>query len=515
MREQIPSMGIPQVPSLGVIMFLALLPSMTHAGERADSLRAALKGADRVVVEDVEKGQRGATKPFEFEGSAKIATLVDGLDFLDAESGFHCMCLGDSLVTFFKGKEKLATLSHHHGRSLRWNQGKWEDDSLFSNPAATLWREWFKAQGEPRFDRMHQEEIAAAKLEKEIHERFVKAFPPGARPIFAAADDQWRTFKPEDETKARQASLSPAAQKLVALFPTGAELGSALAGSLGSLAIAGADLGGWSVSSSREQLVLECAKTLKSEDFQKVLESSDDQVLAGAARLFFFEDLAEIVPKAKRGPSAAKLCEVVLRRDRCGNADAAVRALGSFPCAETTRLLETLARGEIPVQAQARRRKDEPSPRAAACLLLARASAANAADLIKTVENHGKLDEIDTAALRIARSLRGERGQLKEAVFKINSYTVGFGALAALEKEGGKEALDAIISGGTMHSWAAVREEAVLTVERMTGKKWFRNQENERAEWHGKEIREWWQKNRDTYVPKANGGGQEQGTNGR
>jgi hypothetical protein len=484
-----------------VALMLALLPSVSQAGERADSLRAALKGADRVVVEEVEFRKPGdQANPFELKDSAKLATLVNGMDFVDAESGFHCMCIGDSQVTFFKGKVKLATLSHHHGRSLRWNKGKWEDDSLFTDEAAKLWREWFKTQGEPRFDQMHQEALATARREKEINEGFMKAFPAGARPIFAAARG---TFEPGDESKARQGDPSPAAQKLIALFPTGGELGTALARSLGSLAIAGAQVGAWSVSSVREQLVLECAKTLKAEDFQIVLESSNDEVLAGAARLFFFEDLSEMVRKDKRSPFAAKLSEVVLRRDRCRNADSAVRALGRFPCAETQGLLEKLARGNIPVPEQPGRGKDEPGPRSAACLVLAEAGVANAADLAKTVENSGELDEMDKAALRIARSFSGERGLLEKSVFELDSYTVGFGALAALEKEGGKEALDAIINGATEHSWAAIREEAVLTVERMTGKNWLKNQENERAEWHGKDIRDWWRRNRDNYVPKA------------
>jgi hypothetical protein len=487
-------------------IFAPLLPA-AYAGGRTDSLREALKGADRLLVEDVEPRPPGdRAKPFEYKDAAKIATLVNGLDFVETKGAFECMCLGDSKVTFFKGKQKLATLSHHHGRSLRWNKGKWEGDSLFTDEAAKLWREWFKAQGEPRFDQMHQAALAEAKREQELHEGFMKAMPPSARPIFdAAANAQLTTFEPQDVSKAPQGSLSPAARKLVALFPTGSELATALARSLGSLAIAGADLGAWTVSSSREQLVIECAKTVKAGDFQTVLESSDDEVLVGAARLFFFEDLAEIVPKDKRGPYAAKLCEEVLRRDRCRNGDSAVRAMGHFSCAETLDLLERLARGDVPIAARANSSKDEPSPRAAACLLLAKAGVGHVADLTREVEKSGKLDEFDKAALRIARSLSGERGLLKKSVFKINSYTVGFGALAALEKEGGKEALDAVINGATEHSWAAVREEAVLTVERMTGKKWFQNQENERAEWHGKDIRDWWQKNRDTYRPKSNG----------
>jgi len=59
-----------------------------------------------------------------------------------------------------------------------------------------------------------------------------------------------------------------------------------------------------------------------------------------------------------------------------------------------------------------------------------------------------------------------------------------------------QEALDLVITKGTTHDWAAIREESVLTIERMTGKTWYQNGENERAEWHAKDIREWWRKNK-------------------
>ncbi len=235
-----------------------------------------------------------------------------------------------------------------------------------------------------------------------------------------------------------------------------------------------------------------------------MLESKADEVLVGAARLFFFEQLAALLPKEHRGSCAAKLCRVVLRRDRCGNAGRAVRALGSFPCPETVALLEQVAGGRISTEARSTYHKDEPSLRSAACLILAKLGSENVEGLIKAVEQSGDIDTIDKAALRIARSFTGERGLLDKEVFEIDSYTVGFGALAALEREGGRNALDVIIMGGTTHGWAAIREEAVLTVERMTGQRWYQHQENERAEWHGKDIRQWWQANRDSYtVPKT------------
>lgn len=61
-------------------------------------------------------------------------------------------------------------------------------------------------------------------------------------------------------------------------------------------------------------------------------------------------------------------------------------------------------------------------------------------------------------------------------------------------------AVDAIILGGTKHSWGLVRGQSVLAVERMTGRTWFKHQKNESPEWHVEEVREWWEANRDSFT---------------
>jgi hypothetical protein len=144
----------PKLRIAGIIVTLASSVPGLSAGERQDSLQAALKGADRVTVIDVEPGRQAEpNKGFDFGEADKIAELVSSLDFDDDESGFRCMCLGDATVTFFRGGEKIAELSHHHGHSLRWNDGTWDGDSLFTEKAARAWREWFNAQGEARFEK--------------------------------------------------------------------------------------------------------------------------------------------------------------------------------------------------------------------------------------------------------------------------------------------------------------------------------------------------------------------------
>jgi hypothetical protein len=466
------------------------------AGERKRSLDAVLKGADRVqsLPNDFVPAGNPAV-PFELNDAVKIAELIDRLDFDDTESGFHCMCLGDTTVTFFKGDKKLAVLSHHHGRSLRWNSGKWDGDSLFTEDAATGWREWFSSVGEPRFEQMHEEELAEARKAKEVDDRFMSFLKPEAKEIFTEMEGI-DPLTPGDE----ESGPSPASKKLVALYGNGGDLAVALAGALGSLTVTGAQEGSWSVQSVREMLVFESAETLDATDFRKALESDDSLVLAGAARMFFSEQFAALLPETQRGSYAAKLCRVVIRQDKCGNIIRAVSALGDFRHPETIALLEQLADGSISTNDHPYG-KEEPQPRCVACLLLAKFGSVNAATLAKDAEKNPKLNEIDKATLRIARCLAGERDLLDKTIFEIDSYSTAYGALEALEREGSKSALDSVIMGGTMHAYANIREEAVLTAQRMTGRKWFQEAENERAEWHGKEIREWWQQNRDSFIP--------------
>ncbi len=492
-----------QIVLLLAVGSMASTGRFAAASERAKSLRESLKEADRIVVEDVNRHLRETANadlhPFEIAGAEKIAKLVSQFNFNDAKSGFHCMCDGDFTVTFYKGKKWLGTLSYHHARSLRWNDKKWEGDSLFTPESAKAWREWFNAQGDARFEKQYQEFIKEANRRRAIHEKFLTLFPEQAAEIFAEASTSVVTAVPDDGAVPPGEKLSPAAKKLIALFPDKTKLGLAVANGLGELCLLDQQEGSWSMATSREQLALECVKNLNAAEFAAVLESQDDTILLGAARLFFFERLADVLPNDKRGPQAARLCEVVLRLDQSDNADNAIRALGRFPCAETTTLLERLAASEIVVKQSKSPYKDEPMPQAAACLLLARAGSNNVGKLIKKVEASPKLDKMDKAALQVARSFNGEGGILDKSVFEVSSYAVGFGALATLEKERTKAALDAIIEGGTEHPWAAVQEEAILTVQRMTGQKWCKDEKRERASWYCDEVQEWWNKNRESF----------------
>lgn len=465
---------------------LTLIVSCTQVpGRRAQQLQRQLQGSNRMVVSEVfTPSDEEPIPPFSCTNQAAIAELIANLTFDDRNSGFHCMCCGDSLVTFFKGTNVLAEVSHHHGRSLRWKG--WKGDSKFTDKAAAFWRSWFLTHGEARFENMYQEEVSRNQERERITDLFLSAFPEGTGEIIDQA------------AKASDYGLERPGRKgvkqLEALFPERNGLAEALAQSLGILASEGAGTGSWSTSSSREQLVLQVSESLTEDEFRTIAGHPDPIVRLGAARLFFFEAAYRKLPQAERAPTAANLCRTTLDFDRCGNADIAIRALKRYPCKESTQLLEELAGGELELIPITRSWKHEPAPRFAGCVILAYTDSPKTSGFIEALEKESGLDEFDSAALKVARALLGDIEILDETIFEPNSYTIGCGALDALERDGGKAAVELVIMAGTKHSWAAVRDDAVDTAARMTGQKW-NSDERKSAE----EARAWWAANRDTY----------------
>jgi hypothetical protein len=66
--------------------------------------------------------------------------------------------------------------------------------------------------------------------------------------------------------------------------------------------------------------------------------------------------------------------------------------------------------------------------------------------------------------------------------------------------EGDKDALHMLITGGTQPFAALVRAQAIHAIQRMTGKMWYRAAPWENEDWYGKDIREWWETAKDTWV---------------
>jgi hypothetical protein len=251
-------------------------------------------------------------------------------------------------------------------------------------------------------------------------------------------------------------------------------------------------------------LVFETTKLLKGEDFRTAINSTDPATLLGVSRLFFFGDLSQKIQAKDRPKIAAKLIEVVAKHDRGGNATWLFRWLDRFASPEMTQTLERIALGEIKLPASPLNLSQDLSFPHYACLLL---SKTDSQKFEVCLEAASKLDTEypdDPLALLISRANRDSTISLPDNIFESRSTPICLNALSLLEKQRTKEALDLIIAEATTHDWADIRENAVLTIERMTGKKWFQNGENERAEWHGENIRKWWTANKSNFkIPKS------------
>jgi hypothetical protein len=149
-------------------------PSISRFGlwaKRAESLRAAAEGADRLVVEDLGFGGKARQPDVEICGADKVQELFALIDIDDANSGFHCMCDGEYWVHVYKGDEKVLTLGYHHGRSLRWHAGWWYEDGLLTTAAQEALPRWFEKNGCAWLQQLRERETARRKKAAEQRDK--------------------------------------------------------------------------------------------------------------------------------------------------------------------------------------------------------------------------------------------------------------------------------------------------------------------------------------------------------
>ncbi len=83
---------------------------------------------------------------------------------------------------------------------------------------------------------------------------------------------------------------------------------------------------------------------------------------------------------------------------------------------------------------------------------------------------------------RLLPACLGDPSYLKPDHFRLKSFSIGRAALKAIERYQGAHGMEALVKGGIHHPWGRVRDEALLTFERITGKKMSPG-----------EIEDWWE----------------------
>lgn len=468
---------------LSALLLQEPAPVSRTDGPWRKALDAATEGVDRLTVTPT----RSENPPVEIVGTEAIRTLISSISIYESESGFHCMCWGDFQIVMYRGKEKAADLSWHHGQSLRWNNGKWKGDALLDSASCLAIPKWFEARGFPAMEKARLAALERARREQEERDLFLSFFPEVVRKRITNPGADGPDFEKTEEAAGRL---------LVADMKDPVAAGTACFKALGAVD------GSWTSTDSVERVVIAAAKEACKTSLLPALESikEDPRGLKGAARILYRELGLKALPKENRTEWSIRLAKVTLTDGIDENKPTVLNDLTHLHDPAAQDLLREIAQGRVGREIQLDHRYgEEPGLRAGACLELARSGDVSVKPLL---EAHLKTPRItsDRAAAEVSLALLGDATALKLEHFKLNSYSIGLAGLEAIEKFGGREDMELLIKGGLDHPYAYVRMEAVLTAERITGQKWYMGERSERPDWHLDKVRAWWAKEGVAFV---------------
>jgi len=100
----------------------------------------------------------------------------------EAPSTFgYCMCLGEPTLEFYRGKKLIATISIHHGRSIRW--GKWKWDALLIGNEKLL--DWLFTHNVKKPKEEYEEDLRQAVESEKQYRKWESAIPECLRSRWA------------------------------------------------------------------------------------------------------------------------------------------------------------------------------------------------------------------------------------------------------------------------------------------------------------------------------------------
>ena len=265
----------------------------------------------------------------------------------------------------------------------------------------------------------------------------------------------------------------------------------------------------WNFIEEDQRLALHAGHTVSGADFLKALHKlrGDRRGELGAARFCFDEGYDLKIPESERSEWTTYLARIALENDRVVNKYFVVKRLGKLSDEKVRVLLRKVARGEIAAEVTPWNTEDrEPGLRGIAYVGLAKQGDESIRKEITQL-----LKEVppgpDHAALEVCLALLGDVKYIKAEHFRFQSYVIGFAAIQAIEKFGGREGMDVLVEAGPTHPWAAVNVEAVLAIQRITGQTWCKDPDTGWVYRHHGEIRNWWKEHGNEFV-KARRAGQ-------
>ncbi len=282
-----------------VAVFRRAHPHATVWRRWNETLRTVLAGVDglRVRTERIDSRVLDFVVAYEEKDRPSIERVISWLQVEEPESWWHCGCLGSPWLEFTRAGRSVATISFHHGQSIRWQEGPpgWPGDAALEPRNAAVLVDWLAAHGVtgPR------DEIRASTRREEEESRKTERMTAGmsqqTKAAFMGARTGWVSFTPstsvgadgESPVPTSDGAAEPPHPFAVALV---AEQPDESRRILTLLAMFGTDNGSWSQLGWQEQIVEEllngyCEKALQNA-VEAALTGEDRRARRGAARFW-------------------------------------------------------------------------------------------------------------------------------------------------------------------------------------------------------------------------------------
>lgn len=129
----------------------------------------------RVIDAGMEGGKAMKGKALlDTRKSEDISSFKSILKINEDKSTFgYCMCLGEPTLEFYKGKKLIATVSIHHGRSIRWD--KWKLDALLVGNENLL--NWLSKRNVKKPKEEYEENLRQAAEAERQYQKWESAIP--------------------------------------------------------------------------------------------------------------------------------------------------------------------------------------------------------------------------------------------------------------------------------------------------------------------------------------------------
>lgn len=452
----------------GAILVLALLflGGLWSVFNWKGPLVARASDADRLIIEPLAFGLEfndasfDPSRAFEINGKEKVKEFLEIVEIDALQSGFHCMCEGDHRIRVFRGPELLLTLGHHHGTALRWHEGKWWGDARLTDDSQVALPAWFAKNGYSGLQAARDEKLRVDSKTSAEFDRFVNCFPAKAQEYFRRQESGSITAIGRDDQNL--------GKQIADAVGDGKSLTVAVSRAFGTL---DPDHSSWSTAGKKERLANAAMRSVAHEDYIAALRTlkDDRKSLLGAARLFFWEDFIARFPKDAQSEWAVRLAAIVLSDGIDYNKPLVLRTLARINEPAIKAFLKDVMRGKVGKEIDiAKAFGQEPGLRSGAALSLAMLEDSSIKEEIRKLMAEVKSKQ-EIAALEVALALLGQAEFIKKEHFNFESYSIGYGALRAIERFNGAYGMDVLVESGVHHPWGAVQDEAVLTFERITG----------------------------------------------